>query len=646
MNYPSLSVAIAQWGQTDFTVRAIRALVSNGYPGKLEILVYDNASSDGPGGVAEFADVVLVRGHTNIGFGPAHNHLAELATGALLIIANNDCIPTPRSMEFMVDLMESDGQIGAVAPRYLNFDGSILEMGAFVDETADGWQLFRDATPPPYFRRMPFLADYSSAAFLLVRRELFLEHGGFDSAFSPAYYEDTDLCFRLRSLGMKTVVEPRAVVYHYEGATSGKDVSLGPKQLQVKHRSVFFNKWSKVLRHRGPMSLDAAVRQALGLHKASILWAAPQLPRSDRESGHARMVAMIRALTLAGNSVVFWGEHAIEWERYGPELEAMGVPWFAYKLDLRSTTEVPTRLSTVQEILTLTDWDAVVVSFPEMAARLADTIRSLAPGAAFVVDNVDLHYLRMARDPHTTVAEVHAAKKGELEIYEASDGVITASSYESSELAEELPGLPTFSFISVSSRPEPTAVASQDGAPVFLGNFKHAPNLDAIHWWLTSVSPELDSQGYGGPPLTVFGSGSELHRVEWEKMGRVDVLGWVPDLESAFALARVFVAPLTYGAGTKGKLLEAAYHGVPILATSVAAEGFAGNLRDALTVEDDPSSFARALVELMGNDELWADRRRSTLAAAEAHRLSEKVNQSALSAWTRRRSSAAVATRR
>jgi len=625
---PSVSVQLVQWGKTDLTVRSLASVRRSDYDGDIELLVYDNASPGGPGAVAGMSDVALTQGDENVGFGPAHNRLAADASGDLLLILNNDTVVDPRALSRLVARVEGADPAGAVTPQYREFDGRVLEMGGYLGGGGEGWQLFRNLTPPPSLCRMPYRSTYGSAACLLVRRDEFLGYGGFDDVFAPAYYEDTDLCMKLRRDGKPVIVEPTAIVYHYEGATAGRDTSQGLKAFQTRNRSRFLQRWADDLAAFPSMNLGAALTQAMSPLTPKgqrILWLSPHLPKPDREAGHARMVAMLDALKRSGDAVALWAEHATDAERYGLMLETLGVPWFGLARAGRWGIPQPSPvISTAHDLLSRIPWDVVVISFPELAQRMIPEVRKMRPTAAIVVDDVDLHFVRHERALAAGIsAPMGIDKESELATYTASDGVITASDHESAVLDSELPGLPTWPF-AVSAN-EPVEHPDHERRHLtFLGNFDHHPNVDAVEWWVHELGPAVANRAGETIPLRVVGTRSDAFEGAWAAAGAglVEVVGWVPDLAPEFASARVFCAPLRYGAGTKGKILAALAHGVPVVTTSIGAEGNHDVVLDALVVADDPDEMAEVLVELMSDDGAWAQRR--SLAAAAGRLIWER----------------------
>jgi GT2 family glycosyltransferase len=89
--------------------------------------------------------------------------------------------------------------------------------------------------------------DFCTGASIAVRTDLWRELGGFDERYAPAYYEDTDLAFRIREAGFRTVYQPRSVAIHYEAVTHGKDETRGIRRYLVENRKKFFERWRDVL---------------------------------------------------------------------------------------------------------------------------------------------------------------------------------------------------------------------------------------------------------------------------------------------------------------------------------------------------------------------------------------------------------------
>jgi len=641
MTNPSVSVLIAQWGKVNFTERAVASIQRSQYEGEIEILVWDNASPGGPGSLAQRKGITLIEHDENIGFGPAHNAMAERATGDYIIILNNDVVLDPLCIDRLVQAMGDPLNPGAVGPLYRGFDGTVLEAGGVVGNDASGWQLFKGTAPPPSLLRRRYEVHYASAACLMLEREVFLSLDGFDDRYSPAYYEDTDLCMKLRQQGHPVLVEPLAVCFHYEGATSGKDVTSGFKAYQVRNRSRFLRRWVDELQEVGePASFGLAATQAIvGSAERSVLWVSPHLPRVDREAGHLRILRMIEQLQADGQHVAMWVRDPFDVDRYGRMLESKGVPWFGpvEKSRWHLDGSDPEILTGLDDVVRAVDWDSVIISFPDVARDLIPVSRGARADLPILIDCVDVHFIREERGLAFGVNPPGGgmSRRDELAIFRMSDGLITASAYETEVVREALPSVPVTSFPVAAEEPRIEERGPGSGA-LFLGNFNHAPNLDGVEWWIDAIQPRvrasLDDDSFA---VRVVGTASGRHRFDWG--GNADVAGWVEDLADEFRAARVFVVPLRYGAGTKGKITVAMAFGIPIVTTPIGAEGFFGATLESLVVAQTEDEFAEACVRLLVDDDHWVERREIAVAAAEEAWESQVRAGGDFTAWVRRR---------
>jgi hypothetical protein len=220
---PSLSVVVVSWESGADLVKCVRSLAGarSEIDPAPELIVVDNASRESPASavVASWPDATIIRNSSNRGFGPAANQGVAAARGDLVLLLNPD---TRAVGEPLVPLLaafsENPGTV-AVAPRLLEGE-PVHETGFRVHQLrrlptlaqAVREMLLIDRAFPRnrwlardrYLDRdpnQPFEVEQPAAAALAVRREAFLRLGGFDEAFVPAWFEDVDLCARLRTAG-------------------------------------------------------------------------------------------------------------------------------------------------------------------------------------------------------------------------------------------------------------------------------------------------------------------------------------------------------------------------------------------------------------------------------------------------------------
>jgi glycosyltransferase involved in cell wall biosynthesis len=138
---------------------------------------------------------------------------------------------------------------------------------------------------------------------------------------------------------------------------------------------------------------------------------------------------------------------------------------------------------------------------------------------------------------------------------------------------------------------------------IFIGGYGHTPNVDAAQWLCNEIMP-IVWRTHPGIGVTLLGNQPPLS-VQRLRSDRVTVTGFVRDVTGFFEEARLFVAPLRYGAGMKGKVGQALSYGLPVVTTSVGADGYALIDDENCLIADDTRSFAAAIVRLYDDRERW-----------------------------------------
>jgi GT2 family glycosyltransferase len=247
---PRVSIVIVTFGAWALARRALEALRDR-TPVPFEVVVVDNPTPEDVAGRLreEVEGVEVIENDQNEGFGPAANRGAERARGALVLFLNSDTVVQEGWIEPLIDALEELPGAGAAVPMLLNEDGTVQEAGGLLFR--EGWTLMygfgKDpADPSIRFRRR---IDYGSAACLLLRRSEFLDLGGFDPAFVPAYCEDVDLQLRLRRLGRDVVYEPRSRVVHIRFGSSGLDEGVAARLVR-RNTALIRERWPDILARR------------------------------------------------------------------------------------------------------------------------------------------------------------------------------------------------------------------------------------------------------------------------------------------------------------------------------------------------------------------------------------------------------------
>lgn len=205
-----------------------------------EIIVVDNGSSDGTRDylyrLEAAGGVRVITNRTNLGFARASNQGAQAARGDYLVFLNNDTIVQPGWLEEMMACARKDEKIGAVGAKLLYPDDTIQHAGVVFIENKLVLHIYKNfhRDHPAVNKEREFQAV--TAACMLIKRDLFFMIGAFDESYRNGL-EDVDLCLKLREQSYKIIYNPRAVVYHLESKTTGRNE-------RVKENSqIFRSKW-------------------------------------------------------------------------------------------------------------------------------------------------------------------------------------------------------------------------------------------------------------------------------------------------------------------------------------------------------------------------------------------------------------------
>ena len=590
-----LSIIIPVYEYPEMTLDCLRS-ISTLYKERtdLEIIIADDSKKTSYHRILKKHKVLHVKLIQNqssqSGFLTNCNFSAQQASGDYIIFLNNDTFVLPGWLEGIEKHHSSQNKI--VGSKLIYEDDVLQEAGGAIFSDGSATNIGRNQPcEHPYFN-FSREADYVSGASLSVERKWFIESGMFDDRYIPAYYEDTDLCVRAKQEGYSVIYSAESKIIHLEGRTCGTntDDSSSIKKYQIINKEKFLKKWD-LSGYLDPKHYSCYPQ--LIHRRKQILVVTPYEVRTDMDSGSKRLYHIVMILQKHIDVVLYSSHEKNQTQRnahWVRHLNSHGVEVITSQTD-----------STLSHLLSHRTFDHYWVGWL-VAAKNFITSFGDKPLPPWTYDTVDIHYIREARRDgisldDTTALTKHTCYESELDTLRRADQVVVVSDFEqdfirnSFQINTLIVGNLEAEFVT-SFLP----AAEKKNVIGFVGNCLHEPNVTSINYFLETYWEDIKSIN---PDLhfRVIGNQTDKHRPQWEAYEDVTVIGWVESVEDEIKDLKFTIAPLLHGAGVKGKINQSLATGIPVLATSVAAEGM---LKQSSTGEALPCGMHVASMEDFG----------------------------------------------
>lgn len=603
---PLVSIIVPAYNQANYTFACIKSIILNTLDIPYEvILIDDNSPAEDAANIEEQVEnLVFIRNEENLGFLKNCNKAATYATGKYILFLNNDTNVQPNWLNSLVELIESNQEIGMVGSRLVYPDGRQQEAGGIIWNDASGWNFGRldDRNKAEY--NYVKEVDYISGAAIMISLGLWKTIGGFDERFVPAYYEDTDLAFEVRKHGYKVMYQPKSLVVHFEGVSNGTDISSGIKKYQQINFEKFFTKWKDVLqKDHYENAKDVFLSRDRSQTKKHLLFVDHYLPHYDQDAGSKAAFQYLQLLTKSNIQVHFIGDNFWHYPDtpYHDALTNMGIEvlcgnWYANNWQ---------------------DWlkengkyfDYVLLSRPHISEKYIDLVKEFTK-AKVIYFGHDLHFLREEREYEIKGEEKYLEssaswKKKELDLINKSDVSYFFSDVEKQVILSNnkdfnVNVVPLYifdQFKKINYAPK----SRKD--IMFVGGFSHAPNTDAVKWFVSECWPSIKEQ-IEDIHFHVIGSNPPQEIIDLAG-DDISVTGYIGDkeLNTYYNTSKLAIAPLRYGAGVKGKVIDALYQGIPLITTSIGAEGL-HKPEEIMGVADNAKDFTKLVCDYYTDSKL------------------------------------------
>jgi GT2 family glycosyltransferase/MoaA/NifB/PqqE/SkfB family radical SAM enzyme/glycosyltransferase involved in cell wall biosynthesis len=619
---PIVSIIIPIFNNWRYTYACLQAILErSGDDIPYEVIIADDGSTDDTHIMLDrIHGIHVLKNTSNLGLLRNCNNAVKHARGKFVVFLNNDTEVQSDWLNPLVNLFERFSNVGMVGGRLLYADGRVQEAGGIILQNGWGHPYGRGANPASYEFNYVREVDCLIGACLMVEKSVFLSLGGFDEAFAPAFYEEFDFAFTLRKHGYKIMYQPASSILHFESSSYGTE--LRDKQSKINHQK-FCRKWQDVLTQQASSEDDLFLARDRSRGKKIILVIDENVPEYDQHAGGLTTYQYVGLFCDMGFKVIFLPDTLYPLAPYTAELQQLGV-------------------EVIYDGINIKEWLARYGKYlhyawlarPNIASKYIDLLKN-STSSKILYYTHDLHYLRERRRYELDHNPLHLdesqrLEKLEFELFSRVDVILTPSNYEEHVIKENFPHknvftIPPHFYEFPPENDKPGVDFSQREGMLFLGGFNHLPNVDAVLWFVKEILPRV-RELLPEVTFTVAGSHPSQEILALQNEG-LRVTGYVPDLRPLFEKTRVFVAPLRYGAGVKGKIVSSMVYGVPVVTTSIGNEGL--NLTDGqeALIADGPEAFAARTVELYTNQALWERLAHEAQTYVNRHFGAEKAQQ-------------------
>lgn len=591
---PLVSIIIPVFNQYEYTVNCLVSIQKNIGEIPFEIIIADDCSTDETKKIKNnIKNIVVSRNNENVGFIKNCNNAAKLAKGKYLYFLNNDTEVQANWLAELLKVFELRKDAGVVGSKILNADCTLQECGVYMfSDTCYFYNSIRGKDDFNEKYNCLSQCDYVSGCSLLTPKILFDEIGGFDERFAPAYCDDSDYCLSALSKGFKTYVQPKSRIIHFGGIS----YSSSSTELMQRNNKILKEKWSEFFNSR--TNYDSRKDYSSNTCKPTLLVIDDLLPQFDRHAGGKTIFQFLELFIKMDLNIKFCPLFGDNYEEpYYSILTDMGIE-IVRKEDIHSWID-----NNIGFI------DYILLSRPQIAEKFM--IKALkARGVKVFYYGHDLHHIRMKREcsysKNTNENEIEKMKMTEQSAISFCDMAFYPSVTEKQYVKDvfNLNNVEVITPYLYNTNKMIKHSSFENSKDILFVGSSHGPNLDGLLWFINNVFPVV-AERIPDIRLNIVGS-SVADEIKNITSPNIKVIGYLSEdeLNNLYSQTRLSIAPLRYGAGIKGKIIDSLYHSTPVVTTPIGIEGI-NNSYNLVKYSDNEEEFAQKLIDLYSNSEEW-----------------------------------------
>ena len=600
---PLVSIIIPVYKDSFYTALCLKSIQEAKTKIPYEVIVVDDSPHNEKIQELDLVkNIKLISNKKNIGYLNSCNDGAKKSKAKFLCMLNNDTYVFNDWLDNLHDTFKIFPSAGIVGSLLLNKDFTIQECGSFIFKSGYGYNYGKSFLINSFQTNFTRKVSYCSAASILIDSKLFKSVKGFSKEYYPAYYEDVDLAYKLLKFNKFTYCNPLSKVVHFGSISMGQGDSPVKTKLMIKNKKTFLSKWKDHL----PNSFYA-IEQLYNKNKSVIFFEEHLIsPKSD--AGSLSIFNFAKLFQSLGYEVIFCFKHLDRISKdfnllllHGFQVMSVGTDFDSFKNFkhfLNSNYIKP-------EIL--------YIARPEFFSLHIDILKKQYPNALVFYDTVDLHYLRMQRENLVLKKEIYSKrsinrlKKIELSNMHKSDISVIRSKYEINHLKQEekIIEKKLLNLSLLFSEPNKIVSFKKSEGMVFVGNFNHTPNIDALNYFFDEIITKFNEKLMSINIYIIGKNGKYIFKDKIKHVhNKVTFIDFVDDINSFLINRRLNLAPLRYGAGIKGKIAQAFVIGLPTISTNIGFEGMDENVVGDLKA-DKPNDFAKKIENFYFGESSW-----------------------------------------
>lgn len=597
--HPEVSIIIPVFNDIQLTLNCLYNLEkSDSSVSKEIILINDKSTDETLQYLIKIGGITIINNEENIGFVKSINKGINAAKGEYIYLLNSHNTVQKKYLSNLLEVIKTKENVGAVGSKLISSENTIIEAGNLISKDLEIIKLGQSnsiETPQFNFVRK---VDFCSGSLLFKKINNSGNLNLLNELFTTVYFAEADLCLRLQTdQNLEITYQPFSEILIYGEKTNAKNIN---------DEKVFADLCAPFIKEKSLKITNDSYKIP------NFLFLEENMPKPDQDSGSRRFMEIVKILQKNGHRIILAVKHFDEMKDSGyiPYFQNAGVQICTDYVD--SQNKIVRVADQVLESLSYVDivWIFRPLGFEYWYNLIKDKTKS----KKIIYDMVDLHYLRMERENNyidvitkEREKEILHYKQREYAGMNTADAVISISDEEKNTVSQN--GVKNVKIFTVSNIHKPVENISlpfsrREGL-LFIGGYNHLPNIDAVKFLHDQILPLVWKKN-NQIKIYILGPEFPADLKEKYQSDQFQILGYQETVDFWFENSRVFVAPLRYGAGVKGKIGQALEFKLPVITTGIGAEGMSlEDRKTALISDENPKNFADKILELYDDENLW-----------------------------------------